>query len=103
MNKKTLTEVLRAIMATAGLDPDFDEDYYQSVSAESISRFCEGACTYFNKPREYWMFHFCNIGYLDSPSKTIKFFIDNSESLFDDAADDAVDLVRQLVDQPLKK
>ena len=85
MNKKTVAEVVRAIMVTAQLEPNFDDDFYQNACAETISAFCEGACQYFKKPRDYWMFHFCNIGYLDSPKKTIDFFVDHIEQLDQDS------------------
>lgn len=81
INKKTLIEVTKAIMATAQLEPDFEDNYFGNANATTISAFCEGACIYFKKPRDYWMFHFCNIGYLDSPVETLDFFISHIDQL----------------------
>ena len=81
MTKKELREVIIAMMHTAGFDPLIDDDYYQSIDASSIIRFLEGIVSYFNLPRDSWMVHFGNLGYLDTPSETIGFFQQQADVL----------------------
>ena len=79
MNKKTKEQVLIAMMYASGLDPLIEDDYYQNLVPSDISRFLEGVCSYFGIERDSWMLHFTNIGYMDSPSETVAFFLEHTD------------------------
>jgi len=81
MNKKQRASHLEAMMHASGLDPEMEDDYYQRFSGESIGRFCDSICCFFNVKRDSWMFHFNNLDWIDSPSATIKFFTTESDQL----------------------
>ena len=81
MNKKQLREIIIAMMYTAGLDPLIEDDYYQNISVSCMIKFLDGVVGYFEIPRDSWMVHFASIGYLDTPSETIKFFQRNIDIL----------------------
>ena len=81
MNKKLMREIIIAMMYASGLDPLLDDDYYQNPSATNIGRFLEAVTCYFKIKRDAWITHYNNIGYLDSPSETIKFFQDNIDAI----------------------
>ncbi len=81
MNKKQIATHLEAMMYASGLDPAMEDDYYQCINGETIGRFCEAICCFFQIERDCWMFHFNNLGWLDVPSSTIKFFVSQSHSI----------------------
>jgi len=82
MTNKQLTEIIKAMMYSSGLDPLLEEDFYQNLTGTSIGQFLEGVVSYFDLKRDSWVVHFVNLEYLDSPSETIEFFIKNKHVLF---------------------
>lgn len=82
MTDKQLKEVLKAMMYASGLDPLFDDDdYYQNLNGTTIGQFLEGVVSFFNIKRDSWMVHFCNLEYMDAPSKTLDFFVRHKSDL----------------------
>jgi len=81
MSQKQATEIIKAMMYTSGLSPQFEDDYYEGLSGTSIGLFFEGVVSYFKIERNSWSLHFASIEYLDTPSSTIDFFEKNLSRL----------------------
>lgn len=78
MTKKQqqLENLIKATMAGSNLMPDFENDFYENYSGTTQSNFLEGICLYFDYPRDHYIFHFNSLEYMNSPSETIEFLVD---------------------------
>jgi hypothetical protein len=83
MSKKQKLEIIKAMIATANLSPIYEDDYYENLNATSIAALFEGVTSYFKIDRNSWAFHFCNMGYMDTPSETLEFFDRQLENLIE--------------------
>jgi len=81
MSDKYLTDILKAMMFASGLSPIFKDDYYENLNGDSIGLICEGIVQYFDLERDAWQMNFINLRWLNSPSETIKFWIENKNEL----------------------
>ena len=81
MNKKQYVETIKAILYGSGLDPIFDGDYYQDNNAEARARFIEGLQSVFGENRSSFRFHYTNLDWLDTPSETIDYLVENRDAV----------------------
>lgn len=79
MTKKQIREQVLAMMFASGLSPIVDDDYYENLNGSAIGRFCEALCGHFKVSRDCWAFHFVNLEWIDTPSETIEFWVNNAE------------------------
>jgi len=76
-------DVIVAMMYASGLDPLFDSDYYQNMIPSNIGNFINGLVSFFELGNDSWYTNYWNLEYLDSPSKTIDFLMNNKKDLLD--------------------
>ena len=81
MSNAKLREILQAMLEASGVMPEWEYDYYEEANAQTRANFINGLVRFFKIDEPSGMFHYNSLGWFDSPSETLDYFIANKEML----------------------
>lgn len=83
MGNKQFTNIIKAMLYASTLSPQFDDDYYENLNPTTMAHFIEGLTAFFGVDRDWYMFHFCNLNWLDTPSETLEAMLSHKEKILE--------------------
>lgn len=83
MGKIKYITVIKAMLWTSGLNPDFFEDTYADQSSINVVRFYEGLQGFFKVGKESWVFFFSDGIFMHKPSATMSFMLKHRDVILE--------------------